>query len=388
MQVQCILGSTAQSAVQIGPLPANSWQQVTLSMSALGVANQANFTGFWLQAEGGSTVPTFYVDDISLVTNAVTAGTNAPVSITVDAQANRHAISPMIYGVAFATSNSAGRFEFHHEPVRRKRRDPIQLADSMPRATRRIGILKAIRMPPAPSRRHGGCVCGRQIKSGGAQPMITIPMIGWLPKLGPVAPSWSYSTTKYGPQTSTDPYWPDAGNGMLRPTDTPITTNNPTDANFPTNANFQHGCVQHLMNQWGTSTNGGVRYYIMDNEQSLWFSTHQDVHPVGPTMQEIRTDFFNYASMVKSNDPNALVGGPEEWGWPGYLYSGYDQQWSGAHNDYNPADYPDRGQRRMGLHAVAVEPGSTARPGTGQRVAGLFHPSLLSAGRQRERRCG
>ncbi|MGA9779999.1 MAG: glycoside hydrolase family 44 protein, partial [Verrucomicrobiia bacterium] len=49
-----------------------------------------------------------------------------------------------------------------------------------------------------------------------------------------------------------------------------------------------------------------------------------------------------YASMVKSNDPNALVCGPEEWGWSGYLYSGYDQQWSGQHNDYNPADYPDR----------------------------------------------
>ena len=50
---------------------ANSWQQVTLSMTALGVANQANFTGFWLQAEGSSTIPTFYVDDISLVTNAI-----------------------------------------------------------------------------------------------------------------------------------------------------------------------------------------------------------------------------------------------------------------------------------------------------------------------------
>ena len=37
--------------------------------------------------------------------------------------------------------------------------------------------------------------------------------------------------------------------------------------------------------------------------------------------------------MVKSNDPNALVCGPEEWGWPGYLYSGYDQQWAGQHGD-------------------------------------------------------
>jgi hypothetical protein len=59
-------------------------------------------------------------------------------------------------------------------------------------------------------------------------------------------------------------------------------------------------------------------------------------------MQEIRNKILDYASMVKSNDPNALVCGPEEWGWPGYFWSGYDQQWSGAHGDYNQADYPDR----------------------------------------------
>src|SRR5271155_2043626 len=51
VQVQGILGTNAQPSVQIGPLPTNSWQQVTLSMSALGVANQTNFTGFWIQVE-------------------------------------------------------------------------------------------------------------------------------------------------------------------------------------------------------------------------------------------------------------------------------------------------------------------------------------------------
>ena len=35
--------------------------------------------------------------------------------------------------------------------------------------------------------------------------------------------------------------------------------------------------------------------------------------------------------------------GPEEWGWNGYLYSGYDQQWAGQHGDYNRAHFPDRG---------------------------------------------
>jgi Glycoside hydrolase family 44 len=59
-------------------------------------------------------------------------------------------------------------------------------------------------------------------------------------------------------------------------------------------------------------------------------------------MEEIWTKILATASMVKSNDPNALVAGPEEWGWSGYFYSGYDQQWAGQHGDYNPADYPDR----------------------------------------------
>ena len=47
--------------------------------------------------------------------------------------------------------------------------------------------------------------------------------------------------------------------------------------------------------------------------------------------------------MVKGVDSNALVLGPEEWGWNGYFYSGYDQQWSGQHTNYNASQYPDRG---------------------------------------------
>jgi hypothetical protein len=45
---------------------------------------------------------------------------------------------------------------------------------------------------------------------------------------------------------------------------------------------------------------------------------------------------------VKAIDPNALLLAPEEWGWPGYVYSGYDWQWAGANNDYNAAHFPDR----------------------------------------------
>jgi hypothetical protein len=60
-------------------------------------------------------------------------------------------------------------------------------------------------------------------------------------------------------------------------------------------------------------------------------------------MQEIRDKMFDYAGVVKTLDPNAIVLGPEEWGWPGYLYSGFDWQWAGNHGDYNAAHFPDRG---------------------------------------------
>jgi hypothetical protein len=89
--------------------------------------------------------------------------------------------------------------------------------------------------------------------------------------------------------------------------------------------------VQHLVTRWGTNASGGLRYYILDNEPSLWHSTHRDIHPTGQTLDEIRDKMIDYAGRIKAVDPSALVVGPEEWGWSGYLFSGYDQQYGGVH---------------------------------------------------------
>ena len=89
--------------------------------------------------------------------------------------------------------------------------------------------------------------------------------------------------------------------------------------------------MQHLINQWGTNANGGLRYYILDNEPSIWHATHRDVHPTGATMDEIKNKIVDYAGKIKAVDPSALVVGPEEWGWSGYLLSGYDQQYGSLH---------------------------------------------------------
>jgi len=342
LQVQATLNGAPQTAITLAPLT-TSWQQITISLAALGVANQPNMDGFWIQSQSATAIPVFYVDDITLVAGA--AVTNISVSIAVDAQANRNPISPMIYGTAFASSNQLADLNF----VMNRSGGNEETTYNWQLNAHGKGNDYYFENYADSTSTPGGTADDfvANSKNGAAHPMITVPMIGWSPTLGSGrGVIWSYSISKYGAQTGFDPYHPDAGNGIGTNTTTHtswiITTNNPLDTYFPTNVLYQQSYVQHLMGKWGSSTNGGVGYYLMDNEHSLWQSTHQDIHPVGPTMQEIWTDMLTTAGMVKSNDPNALVLGPEEWGWPGYFYSGYDQQWSGQHNDYNPAHYPDR----------------------------------------------
>ena len=258
------------------------------------------------------------------------AVTNVVVTVIVDAAAGRHPISPGIYGVAFASSNKLNDLNV---PLNRSGGNAETRYNWRLNAHNRGGdwYFESVDDGNAtPGASADDFVANS--RNGGAKAMITIPMIGWMPKLGSNRSRLaSYSIAKYGPQTDRDSQsLPDAGNGIGTNSTThthwAITTNDPNDANFITNCAFQQTYVQHLINRWGLSTNGGVRYYLMDNEHSIWFQTHQDVHPTGTTMQEIRDKMFEYAGMVKSNDPNALVLGPEEWGWDGYFSSGYDQQ--------------------------------------------------------------
>jgi hypothetical protein len=340
LTVTGLIDNDQQTQYALPALAANTWQQYTVSLAAIGVADQSDFDGIWIWNNKNLTIPTFYVANVELVAGPP-PGPNPTNFIGIDAGTNRNPISSMIYGVAFATSNeladlnatmnrSGGNEESTYNwEINSHGKGADYFFESYPDNS------------ATPGESADSVVANS--KAAGAQTLITIPMMSWGPKLGPdraILPS--YSIAKYGPQTSSDPYFPDAGNGVSVTNNTLITWNDPNDANIPVDTNFQMGYVEHLTNAWGLSTNGGVGYYIMDNEHSLWFSTHQDIHPVGATMEEIFGKMVAYASMVKRLDPKALVLGPEEWGWSGYLYSGYDQQWSGEHGDYNPADYPDR----------------------------------------------
>ena len=110
----------------------------------------------------------------------------------------------------------------------------------------------------------------------------------------------------------------------------------------------------------------------MDNEETIWEYTHRDVHPIGPTMEEIRDDVIAYGGMVKSYDPNAAVVMGEEWGWNGFFNSGYDVQ-NGGNTDRNAhggADYTPWLLNQIHQHDL----------GTGQQTIDIFHHPFLSAG--------
>ncbi len=66
LRVSALLNDAAQTAVNVGPLQANTWQKVVISLASLGVDNRAGLTGFWLQEGTGVAQPTFYVDDVVL----------------------------------------------------------------------------------------------------------------------------------------------------------------------------------------------------------------------------------------------------------------------------------------------------------------------------------
>lgn len=267
---------------------------------------------------------------------------NPTATVNVDASANRKPINPHVYGTNFATT--------------------AQLLDLNITLNRSGGNTTSTYNWEMNCYNRGNDwyfesleeesnVAGADIdsfidatKDGGAEPMITVPMMGWVSKLGPQRQRLaSFSIAKYGPQTDNDWQWfPDAGNGVAAATGQYIVGNDPNDANRPNSVAFQTNWFNHLKNTWGLASAGGIRFYLTDNEPGLWHDTHRDIQPNGVTMEQLRQKIIDYGTAVKNVDPGAKIVGPEAWGWLEYLYSGADVQWAETNNNWNPANFADR----------------------------------------------
>ena len=132
LHVSALLGGVQQpSAVTVGPLVANTWQQIVIPLAALGADNSPNLDQFWIQEGTGAAQPVFYVDDVVL-TGSVPVLPPPPLAgmaLYQDAYANGWqnwswasvnvaAVSPVNSGTSSIAVTSAPytALTFHHAP--------------------------------------------------------------------------------------------------------------------------------------------------------------------------------------------------------------------------------------------------------------------------------
>ncbi len=298
-----------------------------------------------------------------VLTAVLSSAQTASVTVSGDANAQRTPINPGVYGLSFADTPT---IEDLNCPLDRNGGNATSRYNWQINASNRASdyFFESIGSTSANASADADAFVS-DADAAHAQAMLTVPMLDWIARLGPNrAKLASFSQAKYGAQTASDYWFPDAGNGVLASTGQNVTGNDPNDANTPNNSTVEQSWANHLISQFGKSANGGLQYYILDNEPSLWHSTHRDVHPVGATMDELKSRILDYSAKIKAVDSGAKIVGPEEWGWSGYFYSGYDQQYGGAHgwsylpdrSNHGGADYLPwlLGQLKAGGHPLDV----------------------------------
>lgn len=269
----------------------------------------------------------------------VTPQASGQINLEIDANADNRTISSEIYGMNYPSEQLAAELRL---PLQRWGGNATTrynyLADVSNRGSdyffQNVPQSQGVAVADLPR----GSSTDRYIEQGrrtGTATLMTIPMLGLVarsdsPREHPLF--CGFSTAKYGPQQATEYYSTSCGNGYA-PNGTPITGNDPTDTSQTVDPAFMRGWVQHLVATFGSASAGGVRYYNLDNEPSLWTETHRDVRREPLGYAELRDRTYAYAAMIKSVDPGARTLGPAEWGWNAYFYSARDSYSNGTNPD-------------------------------------------------------
>ncbi|MCU0497016.1 MAG: glycoside hydrolase family 44 protein [Anaerolineae bacterium] len=275
---------------------------------------------------------------LGLVVPMITAQPTPPI-LTIDLTAPTRLISPYIYGINFASEAFANEIDL---PINRWGGNSTTRYNWQTDTANHAmdWYFENIQKdnPNRPNLPHGSesdRFVEQNIRTG-TQTLLTIPMIGWTPRPDQnTRIMCGFSVAKYGAQQSTDPWQSDCGNGIY-PNGTRITGNDPLDTSVAITPQFVTQWMTHL-NKYGTAASGGVRFYNLDNEPSLWNDTHRDVYPNPLSYDQLRDRTYQYARAIKDADPNAQTLGPVEYGWTAYFYSALDWHAGGSWWE-NPID--------------------------------------------------
>ncbi len=325
-QVQVSAGNGCTSVSQAFTPTAGTWTMVEVPLRDLGRQMSVTYLS-WFNATPGAQ-PTFYLDDIAFIEEVGPTPTPVPPvagpALSIDASADRHVISPYIYGMNFADEALAAELRL---PVRRWGGNATTRYNWKIDVSNRAMDWFYENIPnPDPGTLPDGSEADLFVEQNlrtGTETLLTVPLIGWAPKSRDV--ECGFRVSRYGEQERTDPWQPDCGNG-IRTDGTVITGNNPLDTSIPITPTFVQEWINHLVSRYGTAEEGGVQFYNLDNEPMLWSDTHRDVHPEPTSYDEMRDRTYAYGAAIKEADPGAKTLGPVVWGWTAYFWSALD--WS------------------------------------------------------------
>ncbi len=261
---------------------------------------------------------------LSLLWGNQTVFAQGTVEVAIDLAAGDREISPAIYGVSFAGTDNLVSVPY---PANRWGGNSVTRYNWQADVSNRASDWFFMNIPEPsvdPDLLPDGSTADVFVAdslAGGAEPLMTLPLIGWTP-LSVREKKWGFSVAKYGAQDETEctvtggAFWcePDAGNGYAG--GVKLTGNDPTDTSMQIDEIWVTDWVSHL----GTS----VRWFALDNEPMLWSETHFDVHPAPLNYDGIWERTAAIGSAVKAFRPDATIFGPVVWGWCAYFFSAAD----------------------------------------------------------------
>jgi hypothetical protein len=327
------LGGAALATVDLaaylpaGGISSSQWREAVLPFAALGLTN-CSFNELVLQARTAANQAEVRVDDVRFLFDPTPP---AAVTVTVDPALDRRAISDLVYGVNFASAAqlAAVGYPLNRWGGNRTTRYNWQLDVDNSAADWFFTNYTADDEPENLPADSAADEFVRTARAADAEVVLTLPTIGRV--AGPDRDRrWGFSQGLYGPQLQDEcdlgaPEWcnPDAGNGRCTQAANPlhcnaagrIVGNDPDDTTVEIQTSFLAQWVAFVASRVGASSQGGVRYFALDNEPMLWNSTHSDIHPQPPTYDEVWSRGLAVAQAVKAYDPQARILGPDTWGW-------------------------------------------------------------------------
>jgi hypothetical protein len=246
------------------------------------------------------------------------------VSMQIDCTQSTRSINPMIYGIAYnPRTNSTDAHAWRMSPTARRwggnpaSRYNWKLGNAW--NTGSDWFFMNVNYTGNPS--YSWQAFLDENRNHGVQTALTVPMLGWVAK---DTKSYAYPVSIYGPQRARYGANPDAGNGV-KPNGLKIEGADPRRTSIPAPPEFVGEWVQAIR-RYDEDNNKlrSVNLYYLDNEPSLWNSTHRDVHPEPVSYDELIKRTIAYGSQVRQADPQAVIAGPADWGWTSYFYSAVD----------------------------------------------------------------